>query len=244
MNRVLVTGSSMGIGFAVAEEYAKHGYDVVLNCSKSIAEARKKAKYLKENYGVRAFAVKADISKEKEVEKLFTLIEESLGGIDVLVNNAGTAYSGLIQDMSYEEWKRIFDVNIHGTFLCSRACLKGMIHNKAGSIINISSIWGQTGSSCEVAYSASKAAVIGFTKALAKEVAPSGIRVNCIAPGLIDTRMNNSFTKEEIDSFIEEIPLNRMGSTKDISSMAYFLSTDECAYITGQVIGINGGVVC
>ena len=174
------------------------------------------------------------------------MVKETLykfGSLDILVNNAGVAYQGLITDTDEIDFDRIIDTNLKGTFNCCKAVTSSMVNKGSGKIINISSMWGQVGASCEVAYSASKAGIIGLTKALAKELAPSGITVNCIAPGLIETSMNSNLTVEELAEFVETIPLGRMGSADEIAEAIEFLASDKADYITGQVLGINGGYV-
>ena len=174
------------------------------------------------------------------------MVKETLykfGSIDVLINNAGVAYQGLITDTDEIDFDRIIDIDLKGVFNCCKSVTQTMVNQKSGTIINISSMWGQVGASCEVAYSAAKAGVIGLTKALAKELAPSGITVNCIAPGLIETGMNSNLTVEELNDFVNEIPLGRMGSADEIAAAAYFLASPAADYITGQVLGINGGYI-
>ncbi|MCH5186368.1 MAG: SDR family NAD(P)-dependent oxidoreductase [Oscillospiraceae bacterium] len=232
---VLVTGGSRGIGRACCELFAQKGFNVVLNYNKSGKEAME----ICGKYG--CFPVRADVSKRSEVEEMSRLVGEKFGYVDVLVNNAGVAKQLLFSDIDEEEWDRVFDTNVKGTYLVTHAFLPGMIHNKRGSIVNISSVWGITGASCEVHYSASKGAVIAFTKALAKEVAPSGISVNCVAPGVIDTEMNSSFGKEDMEYILEDIPSARVGKASEIAECVFFLAHDR--YITGQVISPNGGMV-
>lgn len=185
---------------------------------------------------------KADVSKKAEAVSLINFAIEKYGKIDVLINNAGISQSKLFTDLTDEDWNNIINSNLNSAFFCSREAAKNMIHNKSGLIINISSIWGITGASCEVAYSTSKAALNGFTKALAKELGPSNIRVNAIAPGIINTDMNNYLSNEELESIKEEIPLERIGETIDISKCVEWLIEDN--YTTGQIISINGGWVC
>ena len=185
---------------------------------------------------------KADVSKKEEAVSLINFAIEKYGKIDVLINNAGISQSKLFTDLTDEDWNNIINSNLNSAFFCSREAAKNMIHNKSGLIINISSIWGITGASCEVAYSTSKAALNGFTKALAKELGPSNIRVNAIAPGIINTDMNNYLSNEELESIKEEIPLERIGETIDISKCVEWLIKDN--YTTGQIISINGGWVC
>lgn len=238
MKTVLVTGGSRGIGRAIVQKFANEGYQVILDYSKSDDAAFEVAKEFNN-----VIPYKADISVKREVNELVAFAENRFQKIDVLINNAGISSTGLLQDLSEEELNRIFSVNVNGTFFCSQAVLPQMIARHEGKIINISSIWGMVGASCEVAYSASKAAIIGFTKALAKEVGPSGIHVNCIAPGIILTDMVSDYSVEEFEDIRKNIPLDRIGSTSDIANLAYFLASDDSNYITGQVISPNGGWV-
>lgn len=238
MKTILVTGGSRGIGRAIVERFAKEGYNVVLNYNKSEYAALDIAKQYK---NVEIF--KANVSNPKDVEAMVNFAEEKFKKIDVLVNNAGISSSSLLQDLSLEEWNNLFEVNVTGTFLVTKNVLPNMISNKSGKIINISSVWGLVGASMEVAYSASKAAIIGFTKALAKEVGPSGITVNAIAPGIVMTDMVSNLTLDEFEEIRKDIPLERIGETSDISNTAFFLASEEANYITGQVISPNGGWV-
>lgn len=236
MKTVLVTGGSRGIGKAIVQKFAENGYNVILNYSKSEEAAYK----LTQKYSnVRAF--KADISNKKQVQEMVDFANAEFKKVDILINNAGISSTGLIQDLSEDELNRIFSVNVNGTFFCTQAILPQMIARHEGKIINISSVWGLVGASNEVAYSASKAAIIGLTKALAKEVGPSNIHVNCIAPGIVMTDMVSDYSVEEFDDIRSQIPLDRIGSTSDIANLAYFLSSDEANYITGQIISPNGG---
>lgn len=236
MKTVLVTGGSRGIGKAIVQKFAKEGYNVILNYSKSEEAAFKIAN---EFNNVKIF--KADVSNKKDVLNMIEFAKNEFKKIDILINNAGISSTGLLQDLSEEEFNRLFAVNVNGTFNCTQAVLPEMISRKEGNIINISSVWGMVGAANEVAYSASKAAIIGFTKALAKEVGPSNIRVNCIAPGIIMTDMVSDYSMEEFDDIRSNIPLDRIGSTDDIANLAYFLATSDSDYITGQVISPNGG---
>ncbi len=238
MKTVLVTGGSRGIGKSIVQKFAENGYNVILNYSKSEEAAYR----LSEKYNnVKIF--KANISNKKQVQEMIDYATSEFKKIDILINNAGISSTGLLQDLSEEELNRIFSVNVNGTFFCTQLVLPQMIARHEGKIINISSVWGLVGASNEVAYSASKAAIIGFTKALAKEVGPSNIRVNCIAPGIVMTDMVSDYTVEEFDDIRSQIPLERIGSTEDISNLAYFLASDEADYITGQIISPNGGWV-
>ena len=243
MKTAVVTGASRGIGAACAVAMAKNGYNVILGYKESKERAEQLAEVLISGYGVAAFAVKADVSVSKEADELIEVAYKNFGRIDVLVNNAGIAGFKLFTDITDEDWAQMIGTNLTGVFNCSRAAAKYMINAKSGSIVNISSMWGQVGSSCEVHYSASKAGVIGLTQALAKELAPSNIRVNCICPGVIKTDMLNNIDDETIDSLIEETPLLRIGTPKDIADAVAFLSGDAASFITGQVLGVNGGFV-
>ena len=234
---VVVTGSSRGIGANIVKTLAKKGYRVILNYNKSENYAQNVQKEL-----INVDIFKADVSKKAEAVSLINFAIEKYGKIDVLINNAGISQSKLFTDLTDEDWNNIINSNLNSAFFCSREAAKNMIHNKSGLIINISSIWGITGASCEVAYSTSKAALNGFTKALAKELGPSNIRVNAIAPGIINTDMNNYLSNEELESIKEEIPLERIGETIDISKCVEGLIEDN--YTTGQIISINGGWVC
>lgn len=243
MKTAVVTGASRGIGAACAVAMAKNGYNVILGYKESKERAEQLAEVLISGYGVAAFAVKADVSVSKEADELIEVAYKNFGRIDVLVNNAGIAGFKLFTDITDEDWAQMIGTNLTGVFNCSRAAAKYMINAKSGSIVNISSMWGQVGASCEVHYSASKAGVIGLTQALAKELAPSNIRVNCICPGVIKTDMLNNIDDETIDSLIEETPLLRIGTPKDIADAVAFLSGDAASFITGQVLGVNGGFV-
>lgn len=238
---VLITGASGGIGQSVAEAFARNGDKVLLCGNRNITRATQFSAYLN-GLGYSTAAVKGDVTNPGDVEQMFTAAENIFGSVDILVNNAGIAKQTMFQDISYAEWKEIFDVNTHGAFLCSQRALQGMLGKKTGSIINISSIWGQEGASCEVHYSAAKAALIGFSKALAKELAPSGIRVNCIAPGIIETDMLMFFTNAEKQAMCEDIPAGFIAAPDSISGLAVFLASEQAYYITGQVIGVNGGL--
>lgn len=229
----LVTGGAGGIGSAVCRALAARGWQVAVGYCRSEAAA----KALAEEIGGRA--VYADVSRPEEVDAMF----QSLGSVDLLVNNAGIAHYGLITDLTYEDWRTLFGVNTDGVFLCCRAAVPDMVRRKQGCIINISSMWGQVGASCESAYSASKAAMIGLTKALAKELAPSGVRVNCVAPGIILTPMLKDFSPEELEVLRQETPLERLGLPEDVAHCVCYLASEEAGFMTGQVLGLNGGFV-
>lgn len=238
MKTLLITGGAKGIGRAISEYFLNKGWNVCVNYLKSEKEALE----LQEKYPS-CFAVKADISCEAEVKAMIKKVTDKFGTVNVLINNAGVAKTELVQYTSAEDFDRIFNINVKGMFLTVKEILPYMINEKRGSIINISSMWGVTGGSMETVYSASKAAVIGFTKALAKEVGPSGIKVNSIAPGVIKTDMISNLSSEELEGLMEETPLGRIGTPKDIAGTAYFLASEESDFITGQVIGVNGGIV-
>ncbi|MGN0627000.1 MAG: elongation factor P 5-aminopentanone reductase [Oscillospiraceae bacterium] len=234
---VLVTGGSRGIGAAVCRKFAAEGYTVAINYEKS----EEKAKALADEIGGRAF--RADVSDYAEVSKMFSEIEAQLGGVNVLVNNAAVSVVGLFQDMTDGEWERLFGVNVKGVFNCAKRAVGNMLKEQAGSIVNLSSMWGVTGGSCEAHYSAAKAAVIGYTKALAKELGPSGIRVNCVAPGTVATEMNARLSKEDLDALAEETPLGRIGTPEEIAEAVFFLASEKASFITGEVLNVNGGFV-
>lgn len=234
---VLITGASRGIGAACAELFAENGYNVIINYARS----SEKAEVLAAKTG--GTAIRCDVSDPASVEKMVSDIIDKYGKIDVLVNNAGISVTGVFDLVSDEDAKRIFDVNVFGTLNCTKKVIPYMLKRKYGKIINISSMWGQTGGSCEVHYSATKAAIIGFTKALAKEVGASGINVNCVAPGMIMTDMTACYTDEEVEEIKEEIPLGRCGDPRDIAETVLFLASEKASFITGQVIGVNGGMV-
>ncbi len=233
----LITGASRGIGSAIALRLAEDGFFTVINYNNS----RESAEIIASITG--GIAVKADISDDAQVKDMMDTISLRAGGVDVLVNNAGISVSGLFCDIPLQREKRLWDVNVGGTFNCTRAVLPRMINKKSGRIINISSMWGEVGASCEVHYSAAKAALIGFTKALAKEVGPSGINVNCITPGVIQTDMNKHHSKEVLDELAEDTPLERLGTPEDIAKAVSFLASSDSDFITGKILGVNGGFV-
>ena len=239
---VLITGASKGIGAATAILFAQSGYNVVINYNNSYESASLLCRSLA-SHGYSVMAQKANVANKLEVELMVKETLYKFGSLDILVNNAGIAHQALLSDTDEIDFDRIIDVNLKGVYNCCKAVIPSMVSRKSGKIINISSMWGQVGASCEVAYSASKAGVIGLTKALAKELAPSSITVNAIAPGLIETNMNANLTIEELTDFVNEIPLGRMGSADEIAQAIMFLASDKADYITGQVLGINGGFV-
>ncbi len=239
---VLITGSSRGIGGNMAEKFAREGYNVLINYNKSKGKAEElQARLQGEGLSVKTF--KADVSKRDEVEAMFEYCLKEFGDLDVLVNNAGVAKGMLFTDISDEDWDNLMNVNLKGVFHCAQTALRHMISEKKGKIINISSIWGITGGSCEVHYSASKAGIIGLTKALAKEVGPSNIQVNCIAPGAIVTDMLEQIDGDDLELFRQETPLMKLGKPEDISNCALFLASDKADFFTGQVLSPNGGIV-
>lgn len=238
MKTVLVTGGARGIGRSIVRRLAEKKYNVLVNFNASEVTALELSKEFK---NIQTF--RADVTDREEVHDMIQFAKKKFGQIDVLINNAGVASSGLFQDISFEEWNRILNVNLNGVYHCTQEVLPDMIARHEGKIINISSIWGMVGASNEVAYSTSKAAVIGMTKALAKEVGPSNIKVNCIAPGIVMTDMVSDYSLEEFDAIRAQIPLGKIGSTEDIANLALFLCSDMSNYITGQVISPNGGWV-
>ena len=240
MKAVLVTGASGGIGRAAALELARRGWAVALQYRSHEAAALQTAAEIR-NQGGTAQCYQADLTREDQVESLFAAAEGDFGFLEGLVNNAGTAWKGLFTDMTLGDWQGVLDADLTSVFLCCRRALPPMIRQKRGSIVNVSSMWGQVGASCEAAYSAAKAGVIGLTKALAKEEGPSGIRVNCLAPGVIATPMNGDLSPEDLDALREETPLERIGTPEETAQAIGFLL--EHPFVTGQVLGVNGGMV-
>ena len=241
MKTVLITGGAGGIGGAAAELFANTGCNVIINYLRSADEAAELRRKLS-GRGGEIICHKADVSDSEQVNEMFKMIEKRFGGVDVLVNNAGISQSKLFTDITDGDWAQMIGVNLTGVFNCCRAALPHMIHQKSGAIVNVSSIWGETGGSCEVHYSAAKAGVIGLTKALAKEVGLSGVRVNCVAPGVIDTAMNDCHSDETMAALCEEIPLGRIGTAREAAEAIVYLCSDGAGYITGQVLSPNGGM--
>ena len=240
MRTALVTGASGGIGQAIARELAQRGWQVALHYFQNQEAAQALEADIRRAGGA-AKAYRADLREESQVEALFSQVEKDWGFVEGLVNNAGVAWKGLFTDMTLEEWHGVLDGDLTSVFLCCRRALPPMIRRKRGSIVNVSSMWGQVGASCEAAYSAAKAGVIGLTKALAQEEGPSGIRVNCVAPGVIDTPMNGDLSPADLDALREETPLERIGTPQETAQAIAFLL--EHPFVTGQVLGVNGGMV-
>ncbi|MFL0251093.1 elongation factor P 5-aminopentanone reductase [Clostridium neuense] len=236
----LVTGASRGIGRSIAVELSKHGVIVIINYKEDKKGAEETLNEVKEKGGSGSI-FKCDISINSEVKNMIEDIIKGFGKIDILVNNSGISKIGLFMDMTEKDYDEIMNVNFKGVYNCTSYVVKDMLERKSGSIINISSIWGSVGASCEVLYSASKGAIDSFTKALGKELALSGIRVNAISPGVIDTRMNKVFSEEEREELKNEIPMMRFGKTEEIAKSVVFLVSSEASYITSQVLTVDGG---
>ena len=241
MRNVLITGASRGIGAACARAFAQNGDRVFINYLNSREKAASLCSELK-SAGCEAEIIRADVSVSAEANRMFEIID-NYGGTDVLVNNAGIAQTKLFTDITDEDWQRMIASDLSSVFYCCRAALPSMIRKKCGRIINISSMWGQVGGSCEVHYSAAKAGVIGLTKALAMEEGLSGITVNCVAPGVIKTDMLSHLSSEDLDDLKNETPSGRLGTPEDVASAVLFLADSSASFITGQVLGVNGGFV-
>ena len=236
---VLVTGASRGIGKAIAVKFAKKGYNVAISCIHNEERLMQAEKEI-ESYQVSCLAYVGDMGNMEHCKELFELIRKQFGTLDVLVNNAGVSYIGLLQDMSVQDWDKVIHTNLNSVFNCCKLAIPGMISKKQGKIINISSVWGNVGASCEVAYSATKGAINAFTKALAKELAPSNIQVNAVACGAIDTEMNQWMEESEFIALVEEIPAGRLGKAEEVADLVYHLGYKN-SYLTGEVIGLDGG---
>lgn len=240
MKTVVITGAAKGIGAACAEAFSVHGYNVVINYLHSFELANNlKDKLLSKHYSV--CTKKADVSNYDEAKALIDFAYSTYGNIDVLVNNAGICHYGLLSDVSPDLWDKIMTINVKSAYNCSKSVIPYMLNKHSGKIINISSIWGISGASCEVAYSTSKAAIIGFTKSLSKELSWSNINVNCVAPGVVDTDMIKSLNQEDLDELKSDIPFGRFANPCDIAKCILFLSSDDANYITGEVLSPNGG---
>lgn len=233
---VIVTGGTRGIGYACVRRFAKEGHRVAFVYRKNEALSKEIEKEFPSVHGICA-----DISNPGDVKRVFAEATGFFGPLDVLVNNAGICLSKLVNETGDEEFKNLMDTNFSSAFYACRESVSLFLEKHKGSIINISSVWGQYGASCESVYSASKAALIGFTKALSKELSPSGIRVNCVCPGVIDTDMNACYDSEAIKELCEETPMGRLGTADEVANCVYFLSGEEASFITGQIIGVNGG---
>lgn len=237
---VLITGASRGIGRAIALRFAQAGSPLIITCSKSSEELLSFAQELKDTYHIPVLASVGNIGDDTYVDQLFAEIKQEFGGVDILVNNAGISHIGLLTDMSTEEWRNLIDINLSSAFYTAKHAIPYMLSKQTGKIINISSVWGNVGASCEVAYSASKGGLNSLTKALAKELAPSNIQVNAIACGCIDTEMNQCFSKEEREELLTEIPMGRFGTPKEVADLVFSL-VENHTYLTGQIITLDGG---
>lgn len=241
MKTALITGASGGIGRATAIKFLQNGYFVIAQYNTDIDGIKQLNNSLTKEQSQRLFTIKADFNNADGVNKMISDVLKSFARLDVVVNNAGVGLYKLITQTEEGEWDKLFNVNVKSAFIISKRVLPAMINAGHGSIINVSSMWGNVGASMEVGYSASKSALIGFSKALAKEVAPSGIRVNCVCPGVIDTKMNARFSEEDILQLKEQTPLGRIGSAQEVANLIYFLSSEEASFITGQTISCDGG---
>lgn len=239
MKTVVVTGASKGIGRAVAKEFANNGYNVVICYNKSVSDAQQLLNEVSQT--TRAIAVKVDASNEDDVKNMVEITKKTFGNIDVLVNCAGVSDTRLLIDSTKEDYDFVFDTNMRGTYNTCKLVGREMLSNQSGKIINISSIWGLRGGSCESVYSASKGAIIAFTKALAKELGPNGINVNVVAPGFIQTDMTKNVTEEIKQEIMESSALGRLGTPEDVASVVLFLASEKSNFITGQVISVDGG---
>ncbi len=241
MKNVLITGASGGIGSAMAVAFAKEGCNIAVHCNTNKSKAEQLAQILCQTYGVKAFSVSADVSDRASVNSMYDEIDKAFGHIDILVNNSGIAQQKLFTDITTDEWKEMLGVNLDGVFNCTQEVLKRyMLKRHSGVILNISSMWGEAGASCEVHYSASKAGVIGLTKSLAKEVGLSGIRVNCICPGVIMTDMMKNFDEQTLIELKQQSALNMLGTPKDVADAAVFLCSDKAKFITGEILSVTG----
>lgn len=242
MKTAVVTGGAKGIGAASAELLCQQGFSTAIHYHTSEEKALALSSFLVSK-GYDAFPVKADISDPEQVRAVIRTVLERNGRIDVLVNNAGVEQWQLLDTVTDEQWRSVIDTDLSGAFYCCREVLPVMLRQKYGRIVNVGSVWGQVGASCEAVYSAAKAGVIGLTKALAKETALSGITVNCVCPGAVDTDMMKRFSEAEIAAFCEEVPMGRLGSPEEVAHAVAFFASEQASYITGQVLGVNGGMV-
>ena len=242
MGVVLVTGGSRGIGAAICRAFAAAGWDVAINYLSSDEKAKELSAEL-QKAGVRSLCVQADVSDSAQVGVMFDTVRRELGEPEILVNNAGISMFGLLTELSDEDWRKMLDTDLSAVFYCCRAALPAMIRARRGVIVNIASMWGEVGASCEAAYSAAKAGVIGLTKALAKEVGPSGVRVNAVSPGVVMTDMMAGFSQTDIAALTEETPLMTTGTAEDVAAAVLFLASEKARFITGQVLPVNGGMV-
>lgn len=239
---VVITGSSKGIGAAAAVRFARGGYNTVINYNKSEAAAKALERELQQK-GYSVTAVRADMSDPSEAAELIDTAVKLYGRVDCLVANAAVESTGLFTDVTVPEYERVMAVNMRGVFFSVQSAVKDMLQYKSGRIITVSSIWGQVGASCEVLYSAAKAGVIGLTKAVAKELAPSNITVNCVAPGIIETDMLSSYSCDEKQCMCDCVPIGRLGKPHEVAESIFYLAEIEPGYMTGQVLGVNGGIV-
>lgn len=237
---VLVTGASRGIGKAIAIRFAKEGHPVIINCNNSVNKLAELKQYITDKYNVNCISVAGDISDSAFINEMFDIAEKETGEIEILINNAGISHIGLLSDMTDAEWDCILNTNLSSIFYTSRRAIPAMVRKQSGKIINISSVWGNCGASCEAAYSATKGAINSLTRALGKELAPSNIQVNAIACGVIDTDMNKCFSDEERKALADEIPAGRFGRPEEVAELAYNIATSH-SYLNGQVITLDGG---
>lgn len=243
MPNVLITGASRGIGAETARRFAREGWAVAVNFHSSRSEAEKLVQKLS-NRGAKAIPIQADVSGSVQAERMVQEAEEALGPLDALVCNAGVALpQQLLTDTTDEQWRRVMSVDLDGVFYTLRAAVPGMVRRKRGAIVTVSSMWGVTGGSCEAPYSAAKAGVIGLTRALAKELGPSHIRVNCVAPGVTGTEMNGHLSLDDLAALEDETPLGRIGTPEEVAQAIYYLASDRASFITGQVLRVDGGMV-
>lgn len=239
MKTALITGASRGIGYATAIKFAQAGFNTIINCKESIKDLMALADRLNE-YPGKCLPIQSDVSNPKEVADMFQEIQLIYDGVDIIVNNAGISLYALINDVDIDTWHKVMNTNLNSAYYITKQALPYMIQNKSGSIVNISSIWGTYGASMEVAYATSKAGLNGFTKALAREVGPSGIRVNAVALGAVDTSMNSRFSKEEMTAFTDEIALGRIGNTEEVAETIFHVAT-KATYMTGEIVHLDGG---